>query len=135
MENDVRLNISEYDTSEEYGVVVVCVDGMEVRVCGDEWTSKETKVICRQLGFPPGLHVHLHACRQACMYVCEPLSRAAESQNSSVADLLSDQEVHTIMCSGEESHLMNCIPSMDSMCHSHAKVTCGKTNIYSKISI
>ena len=69
VENDVRLNISEYDTSEEYGVVVLCVDGMEVRVCGDEWTSKETMVICRQLGFPPGLHVHLHACRHVCMYV------------------------------------------------------------------
>ena len=33
------------------GVVEVCEQGHWVKICNDEWTNREAKVVCRQLGF------------------------------------------------------------------------------------
>ena len=35
------------------GIVQVCLEDEEVRVCGDGWGQMETAVACTQLGYSP----------------------------------------------------------------------------------
>lgn len=35
------------------GTVMVCLEKMYVKVCGDEWGQMETNVTCTQLGYSP----------------------------------------------------------------------------------
>lgn len=46
---DIRL------LDELSGEVKVCLDGVWTSLCGDEWSSVEASVACRQLGYAQGM--------------------------------------------------------------------------------
>lgn len=49
-----NVTLTKSDRNEGYGMVRVEINGLYVAVCGDEWGSNQTLVVCRELGFLQG---------------------------------------------------------------------------------
>ena len=50
----VRLIHADSERSEVSGVVEVWTGSEWVGVCTDDWSNKDSGVVCRQLGYPTG---------------------------------------------------------------------------------
>lgn len=59
--NDSRVRLTDNDGHDDYGRVLVCVNGEWTTVCmNNDWDKEEASVVCRQLGHSPyGYHLSI----------------------------------------------------------------------------